>query len=77
MWPFKRKTRGTGYIDIARNFTGNCMVWQHTGDGHYVGPCWHSTYNGVCHVHGNVAIYLDDVAEWPKDYDLEPKSMGA
>lgn len=65
MWPFKRKTE-------PRVFTGNCLVWQHTGDGVYVGRCYHSTYNGRCHVHGDVRIYLDGWLVWPRDYDLEP-----
>ena len=56
-------------------FTGNCMVRQYTADGHNMGPCWHSTYGGECHVHGDVAVYLryaaGEVGEpWPADYQL-------
>jgi hypothetical protein len=65
VWPFKRNDDPP-----LRAFTGNCMVRQHTMDGYSVGRCWHSTYNGVCHLHGNVSIYLDDVARWPNDYEL-------
>jgi hypothetical protein len=53
-------------------FTGNCMVFQHTGDGHYVGRCYHSTYDGRCPTHGDVSACLDDLVNWPNDYDLEP-----
>lgn len=60
--------------DIPRVFTGNCMVRQHTMDRHPVGPCWHSTYDGVCHLHGDVSIYLPGELTWPNDYDLEPNS---
>jgi hypothetical protein len=59
-------------------FTGNCLVRQHTADGAYVGRCHHSTYDNVCHLHGNVATWLlgdqDDPATfvaWPNDFDLE------
>lgn len=62
---FKRKPEP----EYEPAFTGNCMVHQHTGDGRYVGRCYHSTYAGVCHLHGNVSIYLDDLCEWPNDYD--------
>lgn len=60
--PYVSKTNGV--------FTGNCMVRQHTMDKVSVGPCWHPTYNGRCPVHGNVTVYLDDLAHWPKDYEL-------
>jgi hypothetical protein len=66
MWhPFKRKPK-------PRVFTGNCMVRQHTGDMYYVGRCYHSTYNGVCHLHGDVSGFLaiGDFHAWPNDYDL-------
>lgn len=65
MWPFKRK------LERKPIFTGNCMVRQHTGDGDCVGRCWHSTHDGVCHLHGDVSVYLDDLARWPNDYELE------
>ena len=62
-------------------FTGNCLVRQHTGDGFYVGRCYHSTYNDVCPVHGNVAEWLSDDPDdlqsyraWPKDYELRRQS---
>jgi hypothetical protein len=68
MWPFKRKPK-------PKVFTGNCMVRQHTMDGHYIGRCYHSTYNGVCHVHGDVSVWLCDPSmtlwDWPNDYDRE------
>lgn len=44
-------------------FTGTCPVRQHTGDGHYVGRCYHSTYGGRCHVHGDVSRWLVDGAD--------------
>lgn len=69
MWPFKRKADPV----LAPAFTGNCMVRQHTGDNAWVGPCWHSTYNGICPTHGNVAVYLDDLARWPNDFELAGK----
>jgi hypothetical protein len=69
MWhPFKRKPEPE-----PRVFTGNCMVWQHDGDGRSVGRCYHSTYNGVCHLHGDVAAWIV-YGDWPDDYDLEPNS---
>lgn len=60
MWPFKRK---------PKVFTGNCMVYQYTGDYHYIGRCWHSTYDGVCHLHGDVSRYLaeGDFYDWPTE----------
>lgn len=58
----------------APPFTGNCLVRQHTMDGHYVGRCYHSTYGDVCHVHGNVGEWLSDgdegFVDWPRDYEL-------
>lgn len=53
-------------------FTGNCMVRQHTGDGVYVGRCYHSTYNGRCHLHGDVSTYLahGEWDGWPNDYEI-------
>lgn len=67
--PFKRKA------DPEPVFTGNCYVREYTGDGEYVGNCYHSTYDGRCPRHGSVAIYLDDIAEWPRDFEL-PKWDG-
>lgn len=76
MWPFKRKTFKPEPV-----FTGNCMVRQHTGDGDFVGRCYHSTYDGRCHVHGDVSAYLElaPIGEvlgakdvWPNDHELEP-----
>lgn len=66
--PFKR-------AKPAPIFTGNCLVRLHTGDGHGVGPCWHSTYDGVCPSHGDVGMYLQVCSEhevdiWPNDYQL-------
>lgn len=61
-WPFKRKPD-------PRVFTGNCLVYQHTADGACVGRCWHSTYNGVCHLHGDVSAWLEH-GDWPDDYSL-------
>lgn len=75
---FRRKKRESEPV-----FTGNCYVRQHTGDGHFVGRCYHSTYNDVCPVHGNVGEWLADkptnmsgeaeiawLREWPRDYEL-------
>jgi hypothetical protein len=44
-------------------FTGNCPVRQHTADGVYVGRCWHSTYDGRCHLHGDVSRWLAEGAD--------------
>ncbi len=44
-------------------FTGTCPVRQHTGDGHYVGRCYHSTYGGKCHLHGDVSRFPVDGAD--------------
>lgn len=44
-------------------FTGNCPVRQHTADGAGVGRCWHSTYQGVCPVHGEVSEWLKPDAD--------------
>lgn len=63
---------------VVPAFTGNCMVRQYTGDGHPVGPCWHSTYNGLCPLHGDVTAYLPDGRlglSWPAEYQL-PKFDG-
>ncbi len=49
-------------------FTGNCPVRQHTADGAYVGRCEHSTYDGSCHLHGDVARFLSPDADL-KDAD--------
>lgn len=59
-----------------RNFTGNCMVRQHTADGVFVGRCYHSTYDDVCHLHGNVGEWLAD-GDWPNDYDILRMDHGA
>lgn len=70
LWPFKRKPELVGF---EPRFTGNCMVWQTDGDGRSVGRCWHSTYDGRCHLHGDVSTYLGNLPEWagwPSDYDL-------
>jgi hypothetical protein len=64
MWPFKRKA------PRKRVFTGNCMVFQHTADGHCVGRCYYSTYGGVCHLHGDVSAWIE-YGDWPNDYDLD------
>lgn len=54
-----------------RVFTGNCYVQQTTGDGAHIGACYHSTYNGVCHVHGDVTRWLDGpYGDWPVDIEL-------
>jgi hypothetical protein len=52
---------GRGLITKAKPaFTGSCPVRQHTGDGNYVGRCYHSTYNGRCHLHGDVSRFLGE-----------------
>lgn len=53
---FKRKPE-------PRPFTGTCPVRQHTADGAYVGRCWHSTYDSVCPLHGQVRYFLGDDAD--------------
>lgn len=61
-----------------REFTGNCMVREYTGDGAYIGNCYHSTYDGMCSRHGNVSEWLGwDTAHagWPRDFEL-PKYDG-
>jgi hypothetical protein len=55
-------------------FSGNCLVRMYTGDGHSVGKCWHSTYDGVCPSHGDVTQYLQNYG-WPRDFEL-PKYDG-
>lgn len=50
-------------------FTGTCPVRQHTADGHYVGRCYHSTYEGRCHLHGDVSVWLGDNADLTKADD--------
>jgi len=40
------------------SFTGNCPARSRTGDGVSVGRCWHSTYEGVCPIHGNVEAWI-------------------
>jgi hypothetical protein len=49
--------------EAPKPFTGNCPVRQHTGDGAFVGRCWHSTYGGVCPLHGDVSGWLEDDAD--------------
>ncbi len=49
--------------EAPREFTGTCPVRQHTGDGHYVGRCYHSTYGGHCHLHGDVSRFLPEGAD--------------
>jgi hypothetical protein len=44
-------------------FTGSCPVREHQAGGAYVGRCFHSTYGGVCHVHGDVSRWLVDGAD--------------
>jgi hypothetical protein len=44
-------------------FTGSCPVRQHTADGDYVGRCCHSTYDGLCHLHGDVSQWLVEGAD--------------
>lgn len=79
MWSFKRKRPdkplGAARIDVVygvpvKTFTGNCMVFQHTADGHCVGRCYHSTYNGVCPLHGDVSRWLRFDPNWPNDYEV-------
>lgn len=43
-------------------FTGNCPIREHTGDGHYVGRCDFACYGGICPRHGRLGDYptLDD-----------------
>jgi hypothetical protein len=50
-------------------FTGNCYVRSFTGDGHFTGRCYHSTYDGVCPLHRDVSVYLA-YAGWPRDFEL-------
>jgi hypothetical protein len=48
-----------------REFTGFCPIREHTGDGPFVGVCWHATWDGFCSRHGAVDDYrptLDDRA---------------
>ena len=44
-------------------FTGTCPVRLRTGDGHSVGPCYHSTYEGYCPTHGGVGSFLGPDAD--------------
>ncbi len=41
----------------APALTGNCPIREHTGDGHYVGPCEFACYENVCPRHGRLADY--------------------
>lgn len=57
-------------------FTGNCLVFEHTADGGYVGRCWFSTYDFLCPRHGDVSKWsLSADPHWPNDYQL-PKYDG-
>lgn len=60
---FRRKTNQQRAWERKGTFTGTCPVRQHTGDGDYVGRCYHSTYNGVCYLHGDVSQWLVDGAD--------------
>lgn len=72
--PFRKRP------EPSREFTGNCFVKQTTGDGDYVGRCYHSTYDGDCPLHGDVTIWLtksgapnmfpDNWIVWPYDHEL-------
>lgn len=63
--PFRRKQ------EPVRIFTGSCRIREYTGDGWYVGPCEHATYNGECPRHGDVSPWLnDELLTWPADYQL-------
>lgn len=53
---------------VERTFTGSCPVREHTFDGQFVGRCYHSTYDGVCHIHGDVSKWLVEDADL-KDAD--------
>lgn len=71
LFPF-RYGRSAQSVQEDRAFTGNCLVRQHTGDGHFVGRCYHSTYANVCPVHGDVSAWLPgDYGDWPRDYELD------
>lgn len=43
-----------------KTFTGSCPIREHTGDGHYVGPCEHATYDHICPRHGVLEDYPDN-----------------
>lgn len=42
--------------------------------GRSCGACYHSTYDGVCHRHGDVSRWLyqasPDYDQWPNDFEL-------
>lgn len=73
---YRRLAHGrSGEVKVGRRadpeervFTGTCPVRQHTGDGAYVGRCYHSTYDGICHLHGDVSHWLVEGADL-KDAD--------
>jgi hypothetical protein len=52
-------------------FTGICMVFEHAGDGAYVGRCYRSTYDYVCPAHGNVMSCLLDHSGWVNDWECK------
>jgi hypothetical protein len=59
---FKRR------VEEPKVFTGNCFVYIRDGDGRGVGRCYHSTYNNLCHVHGDVSLWLDKPSsQWPDE----------
>lgn len=53
-----------------KEFTGTCPVRQHTADGDYVGRCYHSTYGGHCHLHGDVSRFLGEGADLHEADDM-------
>jgi hypothetical protein len=42
---------------VKGEFTGNCPIREHTGDGHYVGRCDFAHYDNVCPRHGLITDY--------------------
>lgn len=58
MWPWRRKQASDPRTHAM--FTGNCVIREHTGDGHYVGRCDFATYNHICPRHGIVVDYPND-----------------
>lgn len=46
-----------GPLEEQREFTGSCPIREHTGDGAFVGRCWHATYDGFCPRHGALEDY--------------------
>lgn len=49
-----------------RAFENNCPINMCTGDGVYVGRCWHSLDNKVCRTHGDVSIEVKHYVETGK-----------